>query len=615
MNDNILDDYCISNSPNFLKTIFDLPENYIWMNDNDIDSCIKCNSKFTYFTRRHHCRVCLKIFCYYCCNIFIEIPNMLRKPDIKYNLVDRVCIDCNNKIKSMMEIETLIMSFLLIGYNINDMRNLRLVCKNWNNVYLYIKSRITLLAYKTKNTFDIIDKMIIKNNYQLFCGHSRLIKSAIFYKDKYVQYYFKKNNKNKNTNCIALFCGKTCGRELNRFDYLTILIQLLRGKILDNYIITKVLTKLNKQDVILVFDIFVQIKNETLYKILLDKIRNSTDLLYIFYWYLYYEHCQYYYRYKLFIQSKFREIYDMFKIQKLLIKKLINKTRYLKNIQYYDIFNIHKKLEKDLIIEYVNIESSSKPYICKITNDYNLLIKHDDIKKEKYIINIIELCKDILIYELNDDFDIIIYNILPYSQEIGVIELINNSITLYSANNILEYLINNNPNEIIDHLKMRFIKSTAAYSVITYLFGIGDRHLDNIMVTKSGVLFHIDFGFILGTDPIEFNDTNIKITNEMKRVIGDNFYNNIFEKSVSDIYNTLRKYIDLFILIINPNDIEIKKLYSRFLPNSDNSDANNHIVSKIKEFNYIELTKDILHNSTKYYTFDNFKSISNMFKI
>ena len=58
-----------------------------WLPDKIAKFCKECNTKFNFFNRKHHCRVCGDIFCGDCCNYYERfLPHYTKKV--------RMCKDC-----------------------------------------------------------------------------------------------------------------------------------------------------------------------------------------------------------------------------------------------------------------------------------------------------------------------------------------------------------------------------------------------------------------------------------------------------------------------------------------------------------------------------------------
>ncbi|KAG9244575.1 phosphatidylinositol 4-kinase-like protein [Calycina marina] len=112
----------------------------------------------------------------------------------------------------------------------------------------------------------------------------------------------------------------------------------------------------------------------------------------------------------------------------------------------------------------------------------------------------------------------------------GVIDVLPNSISRdmvgrEAVNGLYDYFVSKYGNE--DSLRFQearnnFVKSMAAYSMISFLLQFKDRHNGNIMIDDAGHILHIDFGFCFDIAPggVKFERAPFKLTSEMVAVMG-----------------------------------------------------------------------------------------------
>ncbi|KAM9323329.1 zinc finger FYVE domain-containing protein 9 [Pholidichthys leucotaenia] len=71
----------------------------VWVPDSQAPVCMKCDVKFTFTKRRHHCRACGKVFCATCCSLKCRLMYMDRKEA-------RVCVTCHSALMNAQLWET-----------------------------------------------------------------------------------------------------------------------------------------------------------------------------------------------------------------------------------------------------------------------------------------------------------------------------------------------------------------------------------------------------------------------------------------------------------------------------------------------------------------------------
>merc|ERR1719220_3369275 len=190
------------------------------------------------------------------------------------------------------------------------------------------------------------------------------------------------------------------------------------------------------------------------------------------------------------------------------------------------------------------------------------------------------------------------YKISVISNDCGFIEPILNTVSLHqikknSKMSLLDYFLQefgqSNSEEFLT-AQRNFVKSCAAYCIVSYLLQVKDRHNGNILLDNQGHIIHIDYGFILSCSPknLGFESSPFKLTSEFVDVMGgcDSDMFAYFKILILQGLVAARKHQDKFTTLV-----DIIRAGSH-LPCFNNSASS---VQSMKNRFHLNLTEDQLH--------------------
>ncbi|KAM5345452.1 hypothetical protein ACJ41O_011314 [Fusarium nematophilum] len=166
-----------------------------------------------------------------------------------------------------------------------------------------------------------------------------------------------------------------------------------------------------------------------------------------------------------------------------------------------------------------------------------------DLRQEAFACQLIDVCHKIWV-DAGIDVWVKRMRILVTGESSGLIETITSGVSLHSLKRSLTLASvesGQNPRHRIATLRDHFLKafgkpsskpfkagvdafkkSLAAYSIISYVLQLKDRHNGNVLVDSEGHIIHIDFGFMLSNSPgaVGFEAAPFKLTHEYVDVLG-----------------------------------------------------------------------------------------------
>ncbi|WVF72152.1 hypothetical protein IAT40_006964 [Kwoniella sp. CBS 6097] len=258
-----------------------------------------------------------------------------------------------------------------------------------------------------------------------------------------------------------------------------------------------------------------------------------------------------------------------------------------------------------------------------ITQDYPIIFKNgDDLRQDQLVIQLFTLM-DRLLRKENLDLRLSPYSVLATSKIEGMVQFVpSKSLAAIMAEfgSLQNYLRQDHADDgalgsygIEAAVMDTFVRSCAGYSVLTYVLGVGDRHLDNLMLAPDGHFFHVDFGYILGRDPKPYPPP-VKVCKEMVDAMGGTSSSHYarFQSLCYTAFIGLRKNANLILNLValmvdaGIQDIQLEpdkavwKVQEKFMLDLSEEDAIKQFEALLNDTSYLTVVFDRIHDWAQY---------------
>jgi len=612
-----------------------------WIPDERVRRCFGCNASFSFLRRKHHCRTCGRVFCD-ACTAYRErmpsyfqyqgpSPSFLMKPDT----VHRMCASCACQSKKALKLEWLVRALSVMPLTFPELFKMRLLDRKWNQAVNTILSLYRGLQYKLPGKrYTDIEADFLKTHYAEFGHHIpwQVHTFCAMAHRKQMKTFRAHMDICHKLSCKSLLCTRTCSTRLSIDNILRIgMTSCLETPFLLQAVIDSWHTIHSSTHQRMMFWwVYLSCRfHDLFYHGLIPLCSKRIELVFA----LWFE-CH--------LQKSNDEVVDQLThVQEKLLENVsdsirvdlnssVNFVRLLRALVSKNGKRLHNKMIDAFFSRFKSVRlpwnpklvivgmrslkrytSSSRPLSlrCQLANEsfIIILVKQEDVRTDRLAMVVAHF-----ICSLTKQY-IRVYDVFPLGVDVGCLVMIDNSCTLYEirkTTSLLNYVMTQNPDNTANQIRNQMVRSCAGACLLAFTMGLGDRHLENILVAADGSLAHVDFGYVLGEDPKHIS-TPMRITDDMIDAMGGRQSNTFisFVQRTQEGYEVMRQYPTLWYHLLaaehfihanknRPNTRIREHILNRFVPGEWNEEASLHIqtvVHKASEDSYLQQAADMLH--------------------